>query len=157
MWGVQIRGRIHMRGRPRTDRKSDSDAVILDLTPGATIPVLASFKALTTAGVTLGIQNAVAGCLGNVKIDRAGIQAIAIGTTSFVNALIERDSARLRKVAVIRLCGPYSRLTPPFSGFPYQLRHVLEGPVFFAEGGLQVDGSEISKVSPHRKIASLPS
>jgi hypothetical protein len=47
---------------------------------------------------------------------------------------------------VIRLCGPYSRLSPPFAGFPYELRHVLEGPAFLVEGGIQVDGKEISKV-----------
>ena len=122
------------------------DAVILDLTPGAKEPVLASFKAQTTADVTSGIQNAVAGCLDLARIDRSRIQAVAIGTTSFVNSLIERNATRLEKVAVIRLCGPYSRLTPPFAGFPFELRAVLEGPVFFAEGGLQVDGKEISSV-----------
>jgi N-methylhydantoinase A/oxoprolinase/acetone carboxylase beta subunit len=124
--------------------------VILDLTPGAPTPVLASHKATTTADVTLGIQNAVAATLEKAKVDKSRIQAIAIGTTSFVNSLIERNAEKLERVAVIRLCGPYSRLSPPFAGFPYELRAVLEGPAFLVEGGIQVDGKEISQVRPIR-------
>jgi hypothetical protein len=96
--------------------------------------------------VTLGIQNAVAATLEKAKVDKSRIQAIAIGTTSFVNSLIERNAEKLERVAVIRLCGPYSRLSPPFAGFPYELRGVLEGPAFLVEGGIQVDGKEISQV-----------
>jgi hypothetical protein len=69
-----------------------------------------------------------------------------IGTTSFVNSLIERDVTKLERVAVIRLCGVFTRLFAPFVSFPYELRRILEGPSFYAEGGLQVDGSEISTV-----------
>ena len=122
--------------------------MILDLTPGAPNPVLASHKSTTTQDVTLGIQNAVRATLQKANIDKSKIGAIAIGTTSFVNSLIERNAAKLEKVGVIRLCGPYSRLAPPFSGFPYELRTVLEGPAFCVEGGIQVDGKEISKVRP---------
>ncbi|ORX40324.1 putative hydantoinase [Kockovaella imperatae] len=125
---------------------TNTDAVVLDLAPNAARPVLASFKAQTTPDVTLGIRNAVIGCLKKADVDLARIQAVSIGTTSFVNALIERNQSRLQKVGAIRLCGAYSRLTPPFSGFPVELRAILEGPVFFAQGGLQVDGSEISTV-----------
>ena len=124
-----------------------SDAVILDLSPGTTNPVLASFKAQTTSDVTLGIQQAIQGCLTETNIDKSSIQAVAVGTTSFVNSLVERDTTKLERVAAIRLCGPFSRLTPPFASFPYELRHILEGPVFYAEGGLQVDGREISQVN----------
>lgn len=133
---------------PTREKLKNSDAVILDLSPGATTPVLASHKATTTPDVTLGIQNAVRATLEKAKVDISKIQAIAIGTTSFVNSLIERNAEKLERVAVIRLCGPYSRLSPPFAGFPYELRHVLEGPAFLVEGGIQVDGKEISQVGP---------
>ena len=66
----------------------------------------------------------------------------------FVNALIEKDTSRLDKVAVIRLCGPFTRGCPPFAGFPQDLKAILQGPVFMCEGGLQIDGSEISTVDP---------
>ncbi|WVW80695.1 hypothetical protein I302_102681 [Kwoniella bestiolae CBS 10118] len=125
---------------------TNTDAVILDLTPGTSTPVLASFKSPTTPDVTSGIQKAISGCLEKSSSDKSRIEAISIGTTSFVNSLIERDSTKLEKVGVIRLCGPHSRLCPPFVSFPYELRRVLEGPVWMVEGGLQVDGKEISTV-----------
>lgn len=126
---------------------TNTDAVILDLTPGATQVVLASTKTPTTPEVTHGIRTATSTVLKSVPESvRSEIQSINIGTTHFVNALIQRSEDRLERVAVIRLCGPFSRRTPPFAGFPYELREILQGPHFFAEGGLQIDGSEISKV-----------
>ncbi|KII93913.1 hypothetical protein PLICRDRAFT_102080 [Plicaturopsis crispa FD-325 SS-3] len=125
---------------------TNTDAVLLDLSPGPRRGlVLASAKHLTTSDVTLGIQNAVQRVLEHAQ-NTAHIQALSIGTTHFVNALIERDPRRLDKVAVIRLCGPFSRGTPPFVGFPRDLRDLLEGPHFLLSGGLQIDGSEISPV-----------
>jgi N-methylhydantoinase A/oxoprolinase/acetone carboxylase beta subunit len=65
----------------------------------------------------------------------------------FVNALVERNRARLDRVAVIRLCGPFTHGTPPFVGFPLDLKHILKGPCFLVSGGLQIDGSEIASVN----------
>ncbi|BEJ14153.1 hypothetical protein CspHIS471_0313270 [Cutaneotrichosporon sp. HIS471] len=127
---------------------TNTDAVVLDLTPGCPHPVLATYKAPTTPNVAEGIQAAIAATLQKSNVDKTRIQAVAIGTTSFVNSLIERDVAKLDRVAVIRLCGPFSRLCPPFASFPYELRGVLEGPVFFARGGLEVDGREIDPIDP---------
>lgn len=126
---------------------TNTDAVILDLTPNAPKVVLASTKTPTTPEVTHGIRTATSTVLKSLSPDlKASIQSINIGTTHFVNALIQRSEDRLERVAIIRLCGPFSRRTPPFAGVPYELREILEGPHFFAEGGLQIDGSEISKV-----------
>jgi len=141
----------------RTVELTSSDAVILDLAVNAPRPVLASHKSHTTPDVTEGIQKAVEAALAKANVDRSRIQAIAIGTTSFVNSLVERDARVLEKVAVIRLCGPHSRLAPPFASFPYELRAILEGPVFFAAGGLQVDGREIESVSLSSSFPSASS
>ncbi|WWD16126.1 hypothetical protein CI109_100551 [Kwoniella shandongensis] len=127
---------------------TNTDAVILDLTPGSSQPVLSTHKTPTTPDITSGIQSAIHHTLLKAGIEKTQIQAVAIGTTSFVNSLIERDASKLERVGVIRLAGPYGKLAPPFISFPYELRHVLEGPTFFAEGGLQVDGSEITEVDP---------
>lgn len=128
---------------------TNTDAVILDLTTGAPEVVLAATKAPTTPEVTHGIQSAITTVLSSQPdVQAQAIQAVSIGTTHFVNALISRSTDRLARVAVIRLCGPFSRATPPFAGFPYELREILEGPTFMVEGGLQIDGSEISQVSP---------
>ena len=51
------------------------------------------------------------------------VQRVHIGTTHFVNAVVERRE--LAKVAVLRLCGPASTELPPFVDFPAQLLQVL--------------------------------
>ncbi|KAG2041137.1 hydantoinase [Suillus americanus] len=125
---------------------TNTDAVLLDLSEGSRRgQVLASAKHLTTADVTLGIQNAIESVLTQTQ-NKSNIQALCIGTTHFVNALVERDPRRLDRVAVIRLCGPFTHGTPPFVGFPHELRDLLEGPHFLLSGGLQIDGSEIASV-----------
>jgi N-methylhydantoinase A/oxoprolinase/acetone carboxylase beta subunit len=125
-----------------------SDAAILDLNIGVKRPIVAASKKATTPDVADGIQASIESALTSSSIPRDSVEAVVIGTTSFVNSLVERDINRLERVAVIRLCGVFTRLAPPFISFPYALRRILEGPVHFANGGLQVDGSEISEVSP---------
>ncbi|ORY25549.1 putative hydantoinase [Naematelia encephala] len=127
---------------------TNTDAVLLDLTPGSKKVVLDATKSPTTPEVTHGIQAAVSTVLNRstTTVQRAGIQAVSIGTTHFVNALITRSSEHLERVAVVRLCGPYSQRTPPFIGFPYELRDIMEGPHFFVNGGLQIDGRQITEV-----------
>jgi hypothetical protein len=56
------------------------------------------------------------------KVDLQDIEAVAVGTTHFVNALVERNDEFLERVAVIRLCGAFTRGSPPFASFPYELR-----------------------------------
>ncbi|KAG2357297.1 hydantoinase [Suillus spraguei] len=131
---------------PRTRETFTSDAVLLNLSEGSRRgQVLASAKHLTTPDVTLGIQNTIESVLAQAE-SKSNIQALCIGTTHFVNALVERDPRRLDRVAVIRLCGPFTHGTPPFVGFPHELRELLEGPHFLLSGGLQIDGSEIASV-----------
>ena len=142
-----------MTGRRRTIRigvdcgGTNTDAVLVDLTPGAAEVVLSKCKTPTTPQVTHGIQHAVRAALAAApEVDRKDIHALSVGTTHFVNALVQRSEAHLERVAVIRLCGSFSRRTPPFASFPYELRELLEGPHFLVEGGLQIDGSEVSEV-----------
>lgn len=55
----------------------------------------------------------------------------------FVNAVLEQDSSKLDRVAIIRLCGPYSRGSPPFVDFPTRLAHLMKGYVGYVDGGYQ--------------------
>ena len=127
---------------------TNTDAVIVDLTPGADRVDLAATKTPTTTDVTEGVQKAIAIVLQETpSVSPASIQSVNIGTTHFVNALIQHSAQHLERVAVVRLCGPFTRSTPPFAGFPYALRHLVEGSHFFVNGGLQIDGSEIATVS----------
>ncbi|KAL4874959.1 hypothetical protein BJY04DRAFT_172168 [Aspergillus karnatakaensis] len=128
---------------------TNTDAVILDLrasdTPGR--GVLASYKASTTPDITSGIENAIRAVLEESQVDQVRVLSVTIGTTHFINALIEADTRRLDRVAVVRLCGPFTRQIPPFSDFPVGLRGVLDGGAYYLDGGFEIDGREIAPLN----------
>lgn len=72
--------------------------------------------------------------------------SVTIGTTHFINAVVERDAARLAKVAVIRLCGPFSKGVPPCIDWPAKLRDLILGYYCLVDGGLEVDGNLILEI-----------
>jgi N-methylhydantoinase A/oxoprolinase/acetone carboxylase beta subunit len=92
---------------------TNTDAVILNINPAAADTpsrgVLASSKTPTTQDVTSGIMTAVDNVLKKADIATEKILSVAIGTTHFVNAVVEADARRLSKVAVVRLCNPFTR------------------------------------------------
>ena len=71
------------------------------------------------------------------SVSPADVASVSIGTTAFINAVLEADARRLAKVAVIRLCGPYTRQCPPFIDFPKPLRVLTEGHVGYVDGGFE--------------------
>lgn len=131
---------------------TNTDAAILDIGKlnEPSKGVLATCKTTTTDNVTDGIRTSIEEVLGKANIDRSKVANVAIGTTHFVNAVVEGDASRLERVACIRLCGPYTRATPPFSDYPYALRDIVEGPCFYLDGGLEVDGREIRPLDPQQ-------
>ncbi|ETN37001.1 uncharacterized protein HMPREF1541_07989 [Cyphellophora europaea CBS 101466] len=128
---------------------TNTDSALLDVTQLASPSrgVLATCKTPTTPNVTEGIQTAIQDVLLTSRVDRSKILNVAIGTTHFVNAVVEKDARRLSKVAVLRLCGPYTRQLPPFIDFPYALKAVIQGPHYFLNGGLEIDGREITPLN----------
>lgn len=132
---------------------TNSDAALLDITASATPNrgVLASFKAATTPDITSGIEKAIESVLTQSAVPKRSVLSVTIGTTHFINALIEADARRLDKVAVLRLCGPFTRQIPPFADFPTRLRRVLDGGVHYLSGGLEIDGREIAPLD-HAQI-----
>lgn len=99
--------------------------------------VLAFHKSPTTPNVSHGIEAAVRSVLEASGVAADRISCLSIGTTAFINAVLEADVRRLDKVAVIRLCGPYTRQCPPFIDFPQRLRTLMEGYVAFIDGGFE--------------------
>lgn len=83
------------------------------------------------------------------KIEPKDVASVTIGTTHFINAVVEQDRARLAKVAVIRLCGPFSKGVPPCVDWPQKLRSLICGYYCRVKGGLEVDGSLISDIDEH--------
>ncbi|KAJ8065044.1 hypothetical protein OCU04_005758 [Sclerotinia nivalis] len=121
---------------------TNTDAVILQ-----NDNVLAWHKTPTTPDIHDGVEQAIAAVIKSAQISKDSIDFIKIGTTQFVNAVLEQNATKLDKVAVIRLCGPYSRGSPPFVGFPDSLRRLMEGHYGYVDGGLQLDGTPISEVN----------
>ncbi|KAI1926920.1 hypothetical protein LOZ64_000052 [Ophidiomyces ophidiicola] len=138
---------------------TNTDAAILDITASETESrgVLASSKTPTTPDVTSGIKDVIKSVLQKSSVDTQDILSVAIGTTHFVNAVVEADARRLCKVAVIRLCGPFTRELPPFTDFPPALRKIMAGPVYYLDGGLEIDGREICPLNLEQIKATVDS
>ncbi|KAB5551244.1 hypothetical protein GE09DRAFT_167168 [Coniochaeta sp. 2T2.1] len=108
--------------------------------------ILAYHKTATTANPSDGINEAITTLLANAAVDPRQVASVTIGTTHFVNAVVERDADRLAKVAVLRLCGPFSKHVPPCVDWPDDVRDLVLGYYALVKGGLEVDGSLIGEI-----------
>lgn len=108
--------------------------------------VLATVKVGTSADVTGGVAGAIRAVLTAGGIAPGEVGAVMIGTTHFLNAVVERK--HLRKVGVLRLCGQATRLLPPMVDWPDDLRALVDGGAALVGGGVQVDGSPITRLDP---------
>lgn len=133
---------------------TNTDAVLLD---GSL--VVGAVKASTTQDVTSGIVAALRDL--RTAVDRSGagfdprsIDAVMIGTTHFINALVE--ASRLAPTAAVRLGLPATRALPPLVGWPERLVQAINGRGFLAHGGHEFDGRLISPLDPAeiRRIAA---
>ncbi|KAK1961623.1 hypothetical protein LY78DRAFT_588339 [Colletotrichum sublineola] len=93
---------------------TNTDGVILEPTASASPGrgILAAHKASTTADPSDGIAAVVARLLRDSSADPASVASVTIGTTHFINAVVEGDASRLARVTVVRLCGPFSADIP---------------------------------------------
>ncbi|XP_071834530.1 uncharacterized protein [Apostichopus japonicus] len=106
--------------------------------------VIAYDKFPTSEDVTTGLHTAIGNVLKKLPAEDWSVGRVNIGTTHFINALLQRRD--LVPVSVVRLCGPASTALPPFIGFPDNLADLLQAKCFFVNGGYQVDGSIITEV-----------
>lgn len=125
---------------------TNSDAVI---TCGPV--VIASAKFPTGSDKTSGIVGAVRAALHSLPEERRAyvlnhVARVSIGTTHFVNAVLEKDAEKLSRVAVMRLCGSSSRGIPPFTDFPSDLRDIMNGGCYMLGGGMEYNGAPISEI-----------
>lgn len=142
---------VDVGGKLQTDTASDdvwltcstagtnTDSVLIDIARSreSNRGVLSFHKAPTTLNVSDGIEAAVRSVLEASGVAPDRISCLSIGTTAFINAVLEADARRLARVAVIRLCGPYTRQCPPFIDFPNCLRVLMQGYVAYIDGGLE--------------------
>ncbi|WP_028936043.1 hydantoinase/oxoprolinase N-terminal domain-containing protein [Pseudonocardia spinosispora] len=118
---------------------TNTDAVLLD---GTT--VLASVKTSTTEDVTSGIVTAMAQLQLRHPFDPGAVGAVMIGTTHFINALIE--ARRLAPTAALRLSLPSGASLPPMVDWPQRLVDAIEGCGYLAHGGHEFDGRHIAEL-----------
>src|SRR5882762_4929889 len=114
---------------------TNTDAVVLD--DGL---VVHAIKTPTTPDVTTGILTALAGLADHPEAAGRTIDGVVIGTTHFVNAVVQRRN--LSPVAAIRIGLPASASLPPFCDWPDDLAGLVRGAVFMLEGGHEYDGRE---------------
>ena len=77
--------------------------------------VVATNKTTTSADVFSGMLHAVQQVLKDVQVT-----AVMVGTTHFINALIQRRN--LAKVCTLRLCGPATHSLQPMSNWSEDLK-----------------------------------
>ncbi|KAK0101979.1 hypothetical protein ONS96_005947 [Cadophora gregata f. sp. sojae] len=132
---------------------TNTDAVLLEPTKSGPAAVISSFKATTGTDVTTGIEEAIRTLLEQANASPSSIASLMIGTTHFINAVVERDTSRLEPVAILRLAaGDYMKNTPPFIDFPPALTKIINGYGARISGGVQIDGSEIGPIKEHEII-----
>jgi N-methylhydantoinase A/oxoprolinase/acetone carboxylase beta subunit len=114
---------------------TNTDAVLLE---GGR--VVHAVKTPTTEEVTGGIVTALGLLTRHPEVTRGPIDGVVVGTTHFVNAVIQRRN--LAKVAAVRIGLPASASLPPFCDWPEDLAGMVRDQVVMLEGGHEYDGRE---------------
>lgn len=129
---------------------TNTDGCLIDpsLTSSPNKGIISHHKSPTTTNPSDGINAAIQHLLTSTTptIDPAEVASVTIGTTHFVNAVVERDPRRLCKVAVIRLAGPFGKHAPPCVDWPADTRELVLGHWGSVKGGLEVDGNLIAEM-----------
>lgn len=128
--------------------RTNTDGVVLDLTRSAEPDrgIVAWKKSSTTKNPSDGINSVIKDMFEQSNIVPQDVASVTIGTTHFINAVVEMDQSRLAKVAVIRLCGPFSKDIPIGIDWPPRLRNIICGYRGLVDGGLEIDGALIANL-----------
>ena len=127
---------------------TNTDAVLMD-----SDVLVDKIKNPTTPDVTSGIISCI-NTLISSRSDVDQIDAVMLGTTHFVNALLQRRE--LAPSAALRLCLPATTMLPPLIDWPNDLKNSIGGHTYMARGGHEYDGREISSIDEKelREIAN---
>ena len=120
---------------------TNTDAVLMDGTR-----TLAGVKHSTTPDVTDGIVQAIEDLRARHPFEGSEIDAVMIGTTHFINALVQAN--RLAPTAALRLGLPATRALPPLIDWPEVLVEATKARSYLAHGGYEFDGRPISPIDP---------
>ncbi|KRE23361.1 hydantoinase/oxoprolinase N-terminal domain-containing protein [Agromyces sp. Soil535] len=120
---------------------TNTDAVLMDGTH-----TLAGVKHSTTPDVTSGIVQAIEDLRSGHHFEGEQIDAVMIGTTHFINALVQ--AKRLAPTAALRLGLPATKALPPLVDWPEALVEAISARSYLAHGGYEFDGRPISPLDP---------
>ncbi len=115
--------------------RTNTDAVLLE--DGR---VVHAVKSPTTEDVTGGIVSSLDLLRRDPHVAQGRIDGVVIGTTHFINAVVQRR--HLAKIAAVRIGMPAAASLPPFCDWPKDLAALVCGEVFMLEGGHDYDGRE---------------
>lgn len=116
---------------------TNTDAVIMDGDK-----ILAGVKSPTTEDVMGGVAESITKVLDQSGVPAGKVGAVMIGTTHFVNAVVERRY--MERTAAVRLCLPAAQCLPPMVDWPDDIREAVGGHYWMAKGGHEFDGREIN-------------
>ena len=112
---------------------TNTDAVLIENNE-----VAAAVKAPTTEDVMSGVVKSLQDLVAKLGPRATGLDAVMIGTTHFVNAVVQRRD--LIRVAAIRISLPASQSLEPMIDWPDDLRQTVDPMIFMVEGGHEYDG-----------------
>jgi N-methylhydantoinase A/oxoprolinase/acetone carboxylase beta subunit len=118
---------------------TNTDAVLMEGNK-----VAAGVKRSTSADVTTGIVASLEALQEQRAFHPDEIDAVMIGTTHFINALIEARG--LAPTAAVRLGLPATASLPPLVDWPAGLVQAIGGRGYLAHGGHEFDGRKISEL-----------
>ena len=95
-------------------------------------------------------KDAIQAALGEAKTSSDSVDVLIIGTTHFVNALVQRT--KLAHTGLIRMCLPSGSSILPFSDWPESLVNGMKGSCKLVKGGYEMDGNEISPLDKDELI-----
>ncbi|WP_033288661.1 hydantoinase/oxoprolinase family protein [Amycolatopsis jejuensis] len=121
---------------------TNTDAAVLD---GSRIVTWA--KTATTGDVLTGVAEALATVVG--RVGTTGIDAVVIGTTQFLNALVE--ARRLDPVVVLRIATPPQTLEP-LVDWPPRLAAAVRAETHVVAGGHQFTGEPLQALDEDRIV-----
>ena len=112
---------------------TNSDAVLVE-----DESVVLAVKSPTTQDVMGGVLDSLRKLITQAGARLQAVDAVMIGTTHFVNAVVQRRD--LVRVAAIRIGLPASASLPPMVDWPKDLRDVVDPMIFMVESGHEFDG-----------------
>jgi N-methylhydantoinase A/oxoprolinase/acetone carboxylase beta subunit len=118
---------------------TNTDAVLMD-----GHQVKGGVKSATQPDVSSGIKATLESLGQQSPFAPGDIRAVMIGTTHFINALVE--ARQLAPTAVLRLGLPATSSLPPMVDWPERLVRAISGRAYLAHGGHEFDGRHIAEL-----------